>query len=251
MPSLTCASTSTRRGSRPTRAWVTARASTLPTLRGRTVTGSVRACARQAHLRSTRRRDGPCGGSRDGAAARRDAAPPVQGSPGRGCAGRSRRSRVGRRGPAPQRRSQARARSLRVRVDRSARRSRLGGAELELARVVEAEQLIRVAVLLVVVDQARIRRRRDDAVERRARTRPSRESPCTTVAAHASSRISRTPRSARACRACTDAESRPPIRRAGTAACACSTSTRPSAPPAAPRGRSARPGAPSARPARG
>jgi hypothetical protein len=38
-------------------------------------------------------------------------------------------------------------------------------AELELSHVVEAEQLVRVAVLLVVVDQARIRRRGEDAVE--------------------------------------------------------------------------------------
>ena len=36
-----------------------------------------------------------------------------------------------------------------------------------LARVVEAEQLVRVPVLLVVVDQAGVRRRGDDAVERR------------------------------------------------------------------------------------
>ena len=32
-----------------------------------------------------------------------------------------------------------------------------GGAQLELAAVVEAEQLVGVAVLLVVVDQARVR----------------------------------------------------------------------------------------------
>src|SRR5207244_6541841 len=52
-----------------------------------------------------------------------------------------------------------------VRLDRRARRARLGGAELELTAVVEAEQLVCIPMLLVVVDQARIRRRRHDAVE--------------------------------------------------------------------------------------
>src|SRR5258708_24268529 len=45
VPSLTCASTSTRRGSRPTRAWVTARASTLRRY-AENCHESVRACAR-------------------------------------------------------------------------------------------------------------------------------------------------------------------------------------------------------------
>ena len=39
-------------------------------------------------------------------------------------------------------------------------------SELALPALVQAEQLVGVAVLLVVVDQARIRRRGDDAVER-------------------------------------------------------------------------------------
>src|SRR6266436_10073924 len=43
--------------------------------------------------------------------------------------------------------SQRASDSCRVRVDRRTRRSRLCGAELELAGVVEAEQLVRVAVL--------------------------------------------------------------------------------------------------------
>src|SRR5713101_122357 len=45
VPSLTCASTSTRRGSRPTRAWVTARAST-PRRYVENRHETVRACAR-------------------------------------------------------------------------------------------------------------------------------------------------------------------------------------------------------------
>ena len=49
----------------------------------------------------------------------------------------------------------------RLRVDAA-----LGGAQLQLAAVVEPEQLVRVAVLLVVVDEAWVRRRRDHAVER-------------------------------------------------------------------------------------
>src|SRR5262249_35036215 len=48
-----------------------------------------------------------------------------------------------------------------IRLEGRERRSRLGRADLPLAPVVEAEELVRVAVLLVVVDQARIRRRRE------------------------------------------------------------------------------------------
>ncbi len=55
-----------------------------------------------------------------------------------------------------------------VRLERRERRPRCGGADLPLAPVVELEQLVRVAVLLVVVDQARIRRRGEDGVERPA-----------------------------------------------------------------------------------
>ena len=51
----------------------------------------------------------------------------------------------------------------RLRVDAA-----LGRAHLELAAVVETQQLVGVAMLLVVVDQPRVRRRRDDAVERAA-----------------------------------------------------------------------------------
>ena len=51
-------------------------------------------------------------------------------------------------------------------LDRRPTRAPGGPAELEITPLVDAEQLVRVAVLLVVVDQARIRRRRDDAVVR-------------------------------------------------------------------------------------
>src|SRR5439155_9099868 len=54
---------------------------------------------------------------------------------------------------------------VRVGGERGAARACRGGAELALAPVVEAEELIGVAVLLVVVDQSRIRRRGDDGVE--------------------------------------------------------------------------------------
>ncbi len=50
-------------------------------------------------------------------------------------------------------------------IARPARATR-GRTELALAAVVEPEQLVRVAMLLVVVDQPRVRRRRDDRVER-------------------------------------------------------------------------------------
>ena len=56
-------------------------------------------------------------------------------------------------------------------LERRPRRAARGGADLALAPVVEPEQLVRVAVLLVVVDQARIRRRGDDGVERAGRSR--------------------------------------------------------------------------------
>ncbi len=48
---------------------------------------------------------------------------------------------------------------------RRQRRLRRAAAELELAEVREPEQLVRVAVLLVVVDEPGVRRRGDDAVE--------------------------------------------------------------------------------------
>ena len=72
-----------------------------------------------------------------------------------------------RRARARRRRSRA-PRAMPSRYASSAARDvpALGGAELELAPVVEAEQLVRVPVLLVVVDQARVRRRG----ERRRRT---------------------------------------------------------------------------------
>src|SRR5713226_6512139 len=55
-----------------------------------------------------------------------------------------------------------------VRFDRGAARAVRGRPELELAQVVEPEQLVRRAVLLVVIDQPWVGRRGDDAVERAA-----------------------------------------------------------------------------------
>src|SRR5215207_7468186 len=49
-------------------------------------------------------------------------------------------------------------------LDRGLARPAGGGSELTLAAIVETEQLVRVPVLLVVVDQAGVRRRGDDAV---------------------------------------------------------------------------------------
>ena len=43
---------------------------------------------------------------------------------------------------------------------------RAAGTDLVLAQIVEPEQLVGVAVLLVVVDQSRVRRGGDDGVER-------------------------------------------------------------------------------------
>ena len=51
-------------------------------------------------------------------------------------------------------------------LDRGPTRAARRPAELEVTPLVDAEQLVGVAVLLVVVDQARIRRRGDDAVVR-------------------------------------------------------------------------------------
>src|SRR5437763_146605 len=53
-----------------------------------------------------------------------------------------------------------------VRGECRLRRAALGCADLARAQVLEAEQLVGVAVLLVVVDEPGIRRRRDDGVER-------------------------------------------------------------------------------------
>src|SRR5260221_1483791 len=53
-----------------------------------------------------------------------------------------------------------------MRLERCERRARLRGADLSLAPVVEAEELVRVAVLLVIVDEPRIRRRSEHRVER-------------------------------------------------------------------------------------
>ena len=57
------------------------------------------------------------------------------------------------------------------------RRLRRAAAEFERAEVLEPEQLVRVPVLLVIVDQARVRRGRDHAVERAAEV----EHPCVAV----------------------------------------------------------------------
>ena len=62
-------------------------------------------------------------------------------------------------------RRSTRAIAVDVLVDRAPARPASRGAELALAPVVEAEELVRVAVLLVVVDETRVRRRREDAVE--------------------------------------------------------------------------------------
>jgi hypothetical protein len=55
-----------------------------------------------------------------------------------------------------------------VRLDGSAPDAAAGTAELVRPPLVEAEQLVGVAVLLVVVDQPGVRRRGDDGVERPA-----------------------------------------------------------------------------------
>src|SRR5579872_5761946 len=55
--------------------------------------------------------------------------------------------------------------ALDVGRDRGLARAARGGAELELAQVVEVEQLVSRAVLLVVVDQPRIGRRGEHGVE--------------------------------------------------------------------------------------
>ena len=130
------------------------------------------------------------------------------------------------------------------------RRPRVGGAELELARVVEPEQLVRVAVLLVVVDQARIRRRRDDAVERRARNRRPRvaleDVALRARVAHSRERLDARERVERVA-----AEEADGGLDGWHIRCACGTSTRRSAARSAPRDRSARRAAPSGRLARG
>ena len=128
---------------------------------------------------------------------------------------------------------------------------RAGRPSSSARRSCEAEQLVGVAMLLVVVDQARVRRRRDDGVERPAelelaarrrdarRHRPRR---------HGRQRSSR---SGRACRACTAGETGAPPRRADTSAGACGTSTARAAARAGSRGRSGSCAGPSGRPARG
>src|SRR5436190_30710 len=60
---------------------------------------------------------------------------------------------------------EARGDAVRIGLERRPRRPCRPGAHLELAAVVEPEQLIGVAVLLVIVDQARIGRRGDHTVE--------------------------------------------------------------------------------------
>jgi hypothetical protein len=52
-----------------------------------------------------------------------------------------------------------------VRVDGGSARSVRRGPDFSLTPVVETEQLVRVAMLLVVVDQPRVRRRGDDGLE--------------------------------------------------------------------------------------
>ena len=108
----------------------------------------------------------------------------------------------------------------------SARACRRRGAELELAAVVEPEQLVGVAVLLVVVDQARVRRRRDDPVEARAVVDLARvavdDARLAPARAHARERLDPRERVERV--AAQEAARR--LDRAARRACACSTSTR-------------------------
>ena len=136
-------------------------------------------------------------------------------------------------------------------VDRAPATSRLGGAELELATVVEAEQLVGVAVLLVVVDQPRIRRRRETPSKA-----PRRSTLARVAVQHDASRSRprarpRTPRSAPACRACSGAgnarRSRPGRH---LRLCLWHQYSPVCGSRGKPRGRSARRGAPSARRAR-
>ena len=72
------------------------------------------------------------------------------------------------RGAGLERRAQIlehRSDSLRVVRERCPRGAARGRPQLLLAQIVEPEQFVGVAVLLVVVDQARVGRRGDDAVE--------------------------------------------------------------------------------------
>ena len=112
-----------------------------------------------------------------------------------------------------------------VGLERGERRPRRGGADLPLAPVVELEQLVRVAVLLVVVDQPRIRRRGEDPVERPSELGLSRVAVQHRRLALRVAHLRERPRSARGCRACSGGGSRPRTRPAGTRAGACGTST--------------------------
>ena len=134
VPSLTCASTSTRRGSRPTRAWVTARASTLRRYAEKRHESSSE-LAHDEHVFEV------LAGATAGAAVHVAAQPLVE-PQARALENRrieiaavvddDRERRVRReRGGGVRKRARD---ALAVRVDRSARRAGLGGAELELAR---------------------------------------------------------------------------------------------------------------------
>ena len=133
-----------------------------------------------------------------------------------------------------------------VLLDRRLARSARGGAELALAPVVEPEQLVGVAMLLVVVDQARIRRRGDrrrrTGRRARARARPRAGRP----RRGAGRARPRTPRSGQPCRPGSASGTCRRSRPAGRCAGACGTSTRPAAARAGSRGRSASSAAPSA-----
>ena len=154
------------------------------------------------------------------------------------------------RSDAPRVREHARDAVDILRDRRSARPARRP-AELEVAALVEAEQLVGVAVLLVVVDQPRVRRRRDDAVVRPARSIVARVA----VEHPGDSRLGRarrrTPRSDRACRACSGAGTGEPTRPACIPAVLVAPVRARAAARAGSRGRNASSAAPTAQTARG
>ena len=130
---------------------------------------------RRERTRSTRPSAAPCGGSRGARAGRRAGARSAGGSPDRGRAGRSRRRGRAHRGQSSEPRSAEgpmETPATYSSIARSARPARRS-PQLALAPIVEPEDLVRVPVLLVVVDEARVRRRGDDRVEASHRARPA------------------------------------------------------------------------------
>src|SRR4051812_4847699 len=160
--SLTSASTSTRRDSRPTSACVMARASTVRRY-GRKCVGLRAPCDQNVLEVLARAAAGPTIDVTAQAMLQRE--PRALEDLGIELAAvvdddqHRRAVDAGGRGVGERSRD-----ALGVRGERRARCPRSGGAELELTAVVERQQLVGVAVLLVVVDQARVRRRGDHAV---------------------------------------------------------------------------------------